>query len=343
MIRLEGPLRRQLIDFLVKLDILQTAEGCRSILRNAGLGILIPKINLSGSSQAIIGHIVDFLAQWGSLEEQETLLLFLFALLDEAGNEGQHVLQTFINSISAKRIAISAISEIKGSTPPSQVLEKLIGEPSLFPICFLEQALELAHPVAYIETESALGTGFMISPSLLITNQHVLPDRAQLPHTVFRFNYQQTIRGEIGPVHTYHAKEKGLFYANLSQDYAILELDQSPGENWGYLPLNPNGTIHKDERVNIIQHPDGRPKQITFRNNFVEYVDECVIQYITQTEPGSSGSPVFNDHWELVALHHAGGNLLEPATQRMYYRNEGILIRTIVESLPSEVKSILKI
>ncbi|MER5327117.1 trypsin-like serine peptidase [Streptosporangium roseum] len=33
---------------------------------------------------------------------------------------------------------------------------------------------------------------------------------------------------------------------------------------------------------------------------------EAFPHYQTDTEPGSSGSPVFNDQWEIVALHHAG-------------------------------------
>ncbi len=30
------------------------------------------------------------------------------------------------------------------------------------------------------------------------------------------------------------------------------------------------------------------------------------VHYRTDTSPGSSGSPVFNDQWEIVALHHSG-------------------------------------
>ncbi len=57
---------------------------------------------------------------------------------------------------------------------------------------------------------------------------------------------------------------------------------------------------------------------------------------------GSSGSPVFNDDWEVVALHHAGGMLLEPETKRRYFRNEGILISAILDDLPEAIKERLK-
>ncbi|MEH2080650.1 MAG: serine protease [Nostoc sp.] len=97
------------------------------------------------------------------------------------------------------------------------------------------------------------------------------------------------------------------------------------------------------ERVNIIQHPAGRPKEISFQNNFVEYIGGNVVQYVTSTQNGSSGSPVLNDGWEVVALHHAGGNIPEPTTQRRYFRNEGILVERILANLPSEIRELVNL
>ncbi len=96
--------------------------------------------------------------------------------------------------------------------------------------------------------------------------------------------------------------------------------------------------IKVKEPVNIIQHPAGRAKEISLQNNFVEYIDGNVVQYVTSTFNGSSGSPVFNDEWEVVALHHAGGDISEPTTQRRYFRNEGITIGKILADLPPEFK-----
>ncbi len=96
-----------------------------------------------------------------------------------------------------------------------------------------------------------------------------------------------------------------------------------------------------DSRVNIIQHPMGRPKEISMQNNFVQYVGGNVVQYVTSTLPGSSGSPVFNDNWEVVALHHSGGNIPEPTTGKKYYRKEGIYIGSILADLPEELRQLL--
>jgi V8-like Glu-specific endopeptidase len=40
-------------------------------------------------------------------------------------------------------------------------------------------------------------------------------------------------------------------------------------------------------------------------HNVVTSVDNGKVQYMTDTQEGSSGSPVFNSNWEVVALHHS--------------------------------------
>ncbi len=62
------------------------------------------------------------------------------------------------------------------------------------------------------------------------------------------------------------------------------------------------------------------------------------VQYLTDTLPGSSGSPVFDTDWNLIALHHSGGWLTEPnaATKSTYYRNEGIAIDSIIQDLAAK-------
>jgi V8-like Glu-specific endopeptidase len=103
---------------------------------------------------------------------------------------------------------------------------------------------------------------------------------------------------------------------------------------WGFLKLKPID-IQLEDKVNIIQHPAGGPKQIAMNDNEVKYVDETVVQYITDTLPGSSGSPVFNDDWQVIALHHSGGNIPEPSTNSIHFRNEGIRIGAIIKDLPA--------
>jgi len=120
----------------------------------------------------------------------------------------------------------------------------------------------------------------------------------------------------------------------------VIQIEGEPGNEWGWLPLLPR-EIRRGDRVNIVQHPNGQPKQISLQNNFIEYVGGDIVQYVTSTLPGSSGSPVLNDAWEIVALHHAGGNIREPTTQRRYFRNEGILAGSILADLSPELRELL--
>jgi V8-like Glu-specific endopeptidase len=55
------------------------------------------------------------------------------------------------------------------------------------------------------------------------------------------------------------------------------------------------------------------------------------VTYQTGTQPGSSGSPCFNQFWNLVALHHAGDPLYPDLMPGAF--NEGIPIVRIVERL----------
>jgi V8-like Glu-specific endopeptidase len=48
-------------------------------------------------------------------------------------------------------------------------------------------------------------------------------------------------------------------------------------------------------------------------------------------EPGSSGSPVLDEALNVVGIHHAGGQLREPATSRRYLRNEGVRMMAILD------------
>ena len=97
-----------------------------------------------------------------------------------------------------------------------------------------------------------------------------------------------------------------------------------------------NVKLQVDDFVNIIQHPGGLPKQIAIYHNIVVFADLGRVQYLTDTMPGSSGSPVFNNEWQVVAMHHSGGWIREPSTTNMFFRNEGISSVRLMEGLTKQ-------
>ena len=79
----------------------------------------------------------------------------------------------------------------------------------------------------------------------------------------------------------------------------------------------------EDARVNVIGHPKGLDVRISMQDNKVVAHEDPFLRYRTPTDPGSSGSPVFNQAWELVALHHAGAA----------GANEGILLDALLDAM----------
>lgn len=132
----------------------------------------------------------------------------------------------------------------------------------------------------------------------------------------------------------YDCDPDSLFKNNEALDYAVVKIKGNAGMKWGCLKLKPID-VKVNDKVNIIQHPAGGPKQIAMNDNEVKYVDETVVQYITDTLPGSSGSPVFNDNWQVIALHHSGGSIPEPSTNSIHFRNEGIRIGAVIKDIPT--------
>jgi V8-like Glu-specific endopeptidase len=223
----------------------------------------------------------------------------------------------------------------KGPTEGRQ-LEKIIGAIStLVPITYLEVGVIKARAVARVRlSDGSSGTGFLTKGNILITAHHVLPDVAQAASAVVQFNYQQTAQGLSAPMEEVKAAPGTYFRTDKDNDWTGVQLEGNPNEKWGALTLCKTDPRVGDH-VNIIQHPAGGLKQISYSGNVVAYVGDGRLQYLTDTMPGSSGSPVFDKDWKVIAVHHSGGWLGEPGApaNTSYYRNEGTLIDRLIEEL----------
>ena len=125
----------------------------------------------------------------------------------------------------------------------------------------------------------------------------------------------------------------------------------APGETYGTVRLiEQTGKALKAEVVNVVHHPGGDRKRLSIRENRIVAEDDLWLRYTSDARRGSSGAPVFNDQWEMVALHHGGlprrdaeGVALnragEPWTREMgeeakaYTANEGARVSRIVRRL----------
>ena len=230
-----------------------------------------------------------------------------------------------------------------------------------------EQALKAGRPVVRIMTLPGQGlvpegfaTGFLVAPNLLITNHHVFrtPDEAR--NTGAQFLYEKT-QGGIRQGLIFELDPNQFFANSKKLDYAVVALktvsvEGAPLSQFKFLPLiSAKGKIKKGDPVNIIQHPDGGPKKYaTVNNQLLDLRDDGFLLYETDTLEGSSGSPVFNQFWETIGLHHCAvprieNNMLVTTSGQhlplnaevadsdlLWIGNEGVRISAIVVSLSEQ-------
>ncbi len=104
-------------------------------------------------------------------------------------------------------------------------------------------------------------------------------------------------------------------------------------DEWPIVSLKESAEPVVDASAYIIQHPAGGRKRLGFVSNQVSFFNERVTHYLTDTQEGSSGSPVFNSDGQLIALHHAGGRPQEIVGRAPLRKNEGIRISRVIDGL----------
>jgi hypothetical protein len=215
-------------------------------------------------------------------------------------------------------------------------LEKIIGKQSaLVPVSFLRIGVRRAQAVARVGFPGGYGTGFIvqgIAGDLLVTNHHVLPDAVFAKSAVAEFNYEDPSEGVSAESESFPLAPGEGFVTDTANDWTAVRVAGQPSAKWGVLALASRKPKVND-RVNIIQHPGGARKRLSYFHNLLVYAGETRLQYLTDTEPGSSGSPIFDAGWNLVGVHHSGGYVTEPGTSQTYYRNQGIHIDVVLAGL----------
>lgn len=77
--------------------------------------------------------------------------------------------------------------------------------------------------------------------------------------------------------------------------------------------------------------------RLGFRDNFVVFGDAARLSYLTDTDFGSSGSPVCDDRWSVAALHSGSRSIsaddITIRGRKVRRENHGIPIPRILEHL----------
>jgi S1-C subfamily serine protease len=175
------------------------------------------------------------------------------------------------------------------------------------------------------------GTGFRISEDRLLTNWHVLIFGAATSVNA-EFGFEDDGRGG-GLASRSIACDAATIEGNAALDWGVIKVAAPMPDSVGTISLSGAAVPVIDEPAFIIQHPGGGRKRVGYVRNQVTRVTDTVLQYLTDTQSGSSGSPVLNADGRLIGLHHAGGRAQEVAGKPPLSKNEGIRIPPIAEAL----------
>jgi hypothetical protein len=245
---------------------------------------------------------------------------------------------------------------------PGPRLERVLGTVGLQTITWLRAGMERARSVALIRGPGGrgIGTGFLVRggdlhPALgdelvVVTNAHVVselqddggiePDQA-----LITFDAQNGAAG----AQAYYRVQK-LLWGSPKQhlDTSLLRLDPAV-QGIAPCPIARSlPPLNNEQRVYIIGHPQGGELSFSLQDNELldhegppagapRQPERCLIHYRAPTEPGSSGSPVFNEapDWQVIGLHHAGGEYVRKLNGQSgtYAANEAIWIQSIAKAL----------
>lgn len=228
--------------------------------------------------------------------------------------------------------------------------ERILGQSNLFPINYLSRGAAKARAVAKIQLfyrgaiPAGSGSGFLVAPGLLLTNNHVIATREAARTAKAVFDHQQDDQFEYMPTKTFEITDNIFFTSDRKQlDFTFVSV-RSVNDRGDHLAdfghftlIEESGKAVKNEPVSIVQHPLGQQKSIALRDSRIIGVKGDFIYYSTDTEPGSSGSPVLNDQWLPVALHHR--SVPHPEIKDKWIANRGIRISRIFATLYDAVQS----
>ncbi len=160
------------------------------------------------------------------------------------------------------------------------------------------------------------GTGFLVGSDLVLTNYHVLmpfwytrkiEDRVK--DCKVRFGAITNEKGGVEPGTLFELHDDWHVASSGRQelDYVLLRIQRPVEESDKVRPVFLQAEqIQQGAHANILQHPLSGPMEVSLRYNEVVAVEGKRVYYLADTQKGSSGAPVFNDNWQVIAMHHEG-------------------------------------
>lgn len=288
--------------------------GMLDVLVREGYGANFADVVGAGAKHGVaVSHIITY-----ALAQDRVLDLVLAARADNPGNARLRKVADMIGlALRTHGGAYEAVVVKQAGFQNPEPWRALMGqrEPCIFRI---EVDVPGAEPLG-------IGTGFLVGPDLALSCDHVFElngirapgfDRARVQA---RFDYKADAQGQrLREGVRYPLSDGDAWLVDRSPmdqlDYTLFRLQGAPGDEQTGTTQSPRRgwlapkayAFDDNETVVILQHPAGRPLSLSM-GPVLRGTPER-LWHKANTEPGSSGAPCFNAHWDLVALHHHGSD-----------------------------------
>lgn len=203
-------------------------------------------------------------------------------------------------------------------------------------IATLQRLHALSPAVCLLRVENALGsfygTGFRIGAEHVLTNEHVLfPETTRASKVFADFGFDVDASG-ASTMEVSLPGDAASITGGRDDDWAVIRV---PGMDPAapVIALEAAPVPRVGDPAFILQHPQNQRKRLGFVRNRITAVTEDRVQYLTDTQPGSSGAPVFDAQGRLIALHHRGGTPTQMAGKAPLTKNQGVRISRVQEQL----------
>lgn len=301
------------------------------------------KINPDDPRYTALGALLQaFLRQKLSPEDTRTIVAILVGynlirdevLLDEIRT--RYIVPSVAYGVDRAAKEYGPPIEWRGPKSDTELQGFFSPDPPWQDVGFLRQAMDRSASVCRVEVGIIKGTGFLIAPTLVLTNYHVLQAKedddieVNARKAVLRFGYFATPEGDASKGRMFKVNQIVERSGVQALDFVLLEIEANiqAEESIQPVPFELKPPPIKSA-LNILHHPGGDVMKLSTSSNGVTgvYEDRNLIQYVTRAVDGSSGSPCFNDDWKVVALHHSQRTCSWGSVR------EGILIRSIHEQI----------
>jgi len=247
----------------------------------------------------------------------------------------------------------SLVSET--DTTETTIPEKAFGNDSYTTYKWYANGIDRCQAVARIGKDSSTGdgTGFLVKGSmlkkewgeelLLVTNAHVVSDvasdnglRPQEAIVIFMtLNAEEEFSDLIIRWSSVSTELDTTILAFRPEDQSRLQKLVERVRFYPVAKYPPVVTEPPSAKIYIIGHPSGEGLKLSLRDNLQVGLEDARLRYRTPTDGGSSGSPVFNDQWDLVGIHHATIEKRSATGEIISEINEGISLKNIIDALPN--------